>query len=83
MKRIILDIVIFFAVIQGWWFVALPLGIVGAMRYPYYLELVVAGLMFDSLFGLSLDTGAYSYAGSIVSIVVFAVVAVLKRFLRK
>ncbi len=81
--RIILDVILFFAVLKGWWFVALPFGIIGAWFFPYYLELIVAGIIYDSLFGMIPETGLWRYAGTIISTSAFVIMIPLRRIIRR
>ncbi len=80
--RILLDIVIAIAVLEGWWFVALPIGIVSAWAFPYYLELFLAGFIYDSLFGMTTGMGIVGYLGTIVTAIVLAIVAIVKKLVR-
>jgi hypothetical protein len=81
--RIIIDIVIAFSVTQGWWFIALPLGLLGCWFFPYYLEIFMAGVAYDSLFGMVPDVGYKGYFGLIISAIGLFVVAGLKRIVRR
>ncbi|MEK7641597.1 MAG: hypothetical protein AAB365_01225 [Patescibacteria group bacterium] len=81
--RIVLDILIFSAVIHGWWFIAVPLALSGAWKYAYFCEFIIAGIIYDSLFGLVPGNGVAGYAGIILSIVLLLLVAILKRVLRR
>lgn len=81
--RIILDLLIFLAIIHGWWFVASPLALVGAWRYRYFAEMVVTGLVYDSLFGLVPGMGIFGYLGIFVSIFLFLGMILLKKVLRR
>lgn len=80
--RIIFDLVIALAVINGWWFVALPLGLIAAWKYPGYIEILVAGVAYDALFGLTPATGALGYVGTIVSVLLIICILVLKKIMR-
>ena len=81
--RIVLDIVIAVAIMEGWWFIALPLALAGAWSLPYFIEMIAAGIAYDSLFGLVPGTGFWGYAGTILSAVLFLVVIAIKKFVRK
>ncbi len=81
--RIIIDIFLAFCILNGTWFVALPLGIFGVWNFPYFVEIIIAGIAYDSLFGFTSGMGAWGYAGTIVSIGILVLVSVLKEVVRK
>jgi hypothetical protein len=81
--RIILDILIILCVIQGWWFVALPLALIGVWKCGTFIEIIIAGIMYDSLFGFVKGTGLWAYAGTGASVIIFAIAAFLKGTIRK
>lgn len=81
--RIILDVILFVAVIKGWWFVALPVGIIGAWFFHLFLELIVAGIVYDSLFGMIPGTGLWRYAGEIVAVAAFIILNPIKKIIRR
>lgn len=81
--RVIFDIIIFLCIFHGWWFVVLPLAIFGLWRYPYFVEIIFAGIIYDSLFGFQSDMILWGYLGIIVSIVVFGAVLLLKKIVRR
>ncbi|MEN9913269.1 MAG: hypothetical protein RLY66_677 [Candidatus Parcubacteria bacterium] len=83
MPRLIIDILMTFAIIHGWWFIALPIALVGALRYRWFFEMLIAGLAYDSLFGLVPEQGIYSYIGIISSLILFAAMMFLKAIMRK
>ena len=80
--RILIDLLIVVSILNGWWFIALPLGLIGAWFFPYFVEIIVAGIGYDSLFGYGSVSGAWGYAGMIVSILLFAGIATAKRWVR-
>jgi hypothetical protein len=80
--RIILDLLIFLCVTQGWWFVFLPLGILGVWYFPYFIEIVVAGVIFDSLFGFIPDLNIIGYANTIISSFLLLFISGVRRIVR-
>jgi len=80
--RIILDIAIFISVIQGWWIPALALSAFGSWYFPYYFEIILAGIGFDALFGMVNTMGIQGYFGSIISISIFLIMYFLKKIMR-
>jgi len=80
--RLIFDALIFFFVINGWWFAALPLGAVGLWVFPFYIEIMLAGVIYDSLFGFIPDLGWLGYAGVIISSLLIFLIVMLKKRMR-
>ncbi len=81
--RLIVDILVAFSVIQGWWFVALLIGLISTWSFPYYIEILIAGVAYDSLFGLVPDMGVKGYAGTILAAAIFLIVAGFKKVVRR
>jgi hypothetical protein len=80
--RTIIDIVSFIAISQGWWFAALPLGLIGAWKFPFYIELVIMGVAYDALFGFAHGLGWMGYLGTFVSTFAMFLVLTLKKIVR-
>ncbi len=80
--RVIIDLLMFLCVMQGWWFAALPLGIVGALMFPFFIELVIAGVVYDALFGFAEGQGFVGYVGTVVSVAFIFVVVFVKKMMR-
>lgn len=81
--RIILDVVIVACVIQGWWFIALPLSLVGLLSFASFIEIIIAGIMFDSLFGFVRGSGWWGYAGTSICVLLFCVITFVRGKMRK
>ena len=81
--RIFLDILVFAFIINAWWFIALPIALVCAWFFSYYLELIIAGIAYDSLFGMVGIMGIWGYGGTIISLTLFLVVVFLKKVMRR
>ncbi len=81
--RIILDVLILFTVISGWWFIAVPLVIFGVWFRTLFIEALIAGLAYDALFGMSSEQGMSGWAGTITAIVLYTCILLAKRFIRK
>ena len=82
-RRIILDILIALSIIQGWWFIALPLCVLGIWRHGYFLEILLAGFAYDALFAAGTEVWMMRYMGISVATVVFVIFLFLKKMLRK
>lgn len=80
--RVVVDIIIAVSVIFGLWYAALPIALVSAWVFPFYLELMIAGFAFDSLFGFGSGLGVVAYAGTLVSISSFIVLYLFKKMVR-
>ena len=81
--RIIVDILVFASVVYGWWFVFVPLSVFGLATFPRYFEIIVAGIMYDSLFGFAPGLGVRGYLGTAISIFLFVISSLTKRMIRK
>ena len=82
-SRIIINLILCVSVLNGWWFVAVPLGLIGAYVYSYFVEIIIAGIAYDSLFGLVPGMGIRAYMGIIISGVGIGVVGLMKKVIRK
>ena len=71
MLRIILDVIILVCVIFGWWYIALPLGLIASWALPYYIELVAFGFIYDSLYGMGRGLGLLGFMGIIITVILF------------
>lgn len=77
------DIILFISVINGWWPVALLAGVGGAWRWPYFAEAIIAGIAYDALFGMIPGTGVRGYLGTIISIVLYTIILLSKKVVRR
>jgi len=73
-----LDVIVFVSVLFGWWYIAIPVGVIGAWVFPRYAELAIAGFIYDALFGIGRGMGIFGYAYTIGAAVVLAAVAYMK-----
>ena len=80
--KIIVYAVIFFSLLNGWWFVALPLLLFGAWQLNFSIELLIAGVMYDALFGMIKGTGMWGYSGTILAVFILIIVRILKKVMR-
>lgn len=80
--RIVIDILIFFFIINGWWFIAVPLIGIGAWKFSFIPEIVIAGVMYDALFGMTSSYGVWGYVGTIVAAVIICIAQVIKKMIR-
>jgi len=80
--RITLDIIIFLCLIQGWWYFALLLGLIGLWNLELYIEIILAGLIYDALYGSVATYGVAGSVGLIVGAILFAVLVVIKKVVR-
>ena len=79
--RIILDALIFVALIQGWWYFVVLLCILGVWNFGFYIEIIIAGSFYDSLYGTK-NGSIYGYSGLVVSIALFIILSIFKRIIR-
>jgi hypothetical protein len=81
--RICTDIVLTICLIQGWWLVLFLAAIIHVSLFSYPFEIIIAGIVYDSLFGLLPGTGVRGYAGTIAMVVVFLIVYGIKKLVRR
>jgi hypothetical protein len=81
--RIIIDLLIFISLVNAWWFFIIPLGLIGLWFFPYFFEIILAGIAYDGLYGLVPGMGTRAFIATIIAVVTMIVFAVLKRMLRK
>lgn len=80
--RILLDIFLLFIILHGWWFIALPLGILGLWKFNQYWEIILLGFIYDSLFNFNSELGVLSYTGSILTVLLYLILILLKKISR-
>ncbi len=80
--RLIIDIAIALAVLNGWWFIVLPLSFVGIWIFPFFIEIVIAGWVYDSLFGFVPEMGLWGYAGTLTSVLFLSIISLVKGSIR-
>ena len=80
--RIIIDFIIFVFVLEGWWYAILPLGIVALWSFPFYIEFLLFGIIYDSLFGFTFAIGWFGYTGTIVTLLISISMSSLRGKLR-
>ena len=80
--RILLYIGIFFSIINGWWFIALPLLLVGIWLFAFRFEIIISGILYDALFGMIPGTGIWGYVGTLTAIIMLIILGILKRMVR-
>jgi hypothetical protein len=81
--RIVADLILLILVVYGQWYVALPLGLVAAWLFPYYVELLMLGLIHDALFGLGHGLDPWAHAGLVIAIVALGLASFLRGFMRR
>ncbi len=78
-----MDVLMLGSVLFGWWYVALPIGIIALFRFEYYAELLVAGFAYDALFGMGAGLAIWTaYAGTITALAFLGLAAGLKGSIR-
>ena len=81
--RIFIDLLIASSVFNGWWFFVLPLVIFGSWKYPFFIEFIIAGIVYDVLFGFVPELGIKGYLGTLTSIFIFTMIFLFKKVARK
>ena len=80
--RITIDIAIFLCLVQAWWYFALLLALIGIWNFGFYIEIVIAGLIYDALYGSTTVKGWAGSIGLIVGAILFVVMTVMKKMIR-
>ena len=80
--RIALDVILGIFIILGWWYVALPIAIVGAWVFPRFAELIVLAVLHDALYGMSNEFGIWGWMYSFVAVIVTVVIGYLKGLIK-
>jgi len=81
--RVIIDIVLCFAILQGWWHAALIAGIIGLIFCRNYFEIIIAGIAYDALFHPVIGTVLKNHAAAIVAVCAYAVTMLVRSFVRR
>ncbi len=81
--RLVVNILLLFAIINGWWFFAIPLVVIGFWSQYFYIEGLLAGVFFDGLFGMTSSLKLWGYIGTIVSVFIWVLIKILKKVTRK
>ena len=80
--RIIIDAIIFICLIQGWWYFAILVGMIGVWNFGFFIEIVLAGLIYDALYGSAAIKGVAGSIGLIVGSILFIVLSIIKKIVR-
>ncbi len=79
-NRILSDIFLFLAIlVLPWWF-ALILGLAFFFNFNNYIELVIAGLIFDSLYGMTNSDAKPIWF--IIFAILYIILNIFRRYLR-
>jgi hypothetical protein len=62
---------------------AFAVAIISAWFFPYFIELIAAGIIFDALYGMVPDMGIWGYISSIEAIVVYTLVVIVRNMVRR
>lgn len=82
-KRTLVDLLLLVSVLNGWWIVAVVIGLIATWTFNYFIEIIIAGIIFDSIFGYTATLGLWGYIGTITSILIFIVISWSKNVLRR
>lgn len=80
-KRIFFTLLLLGAIFYTPWWVVAIVAFVGAFLFPFYYEIILAGILFDVLYGISAHP-VRGVLGLLVAIVLFVVARRLKRAVR-
>ncbi len=80
--RILVDIVLVIALLNGWWPVAVVCALIGSWLFRHFFEIILAGLAYDAIFGMVPGLGWKEYAGTITAVILFLAIRFLKKLVR-
>ena len=83
LPRVLVGILILFAVIYGWWLVVVILSLFALVNYRNYIEIIFFGIIFDALFGFNDNLGIFGYVGIIYSVSMYIIFWWLQKVIRK
>lgn len=81
--RIIGDIVLFILTIFGFWYIVIVGTIYLSFVQKRYIEIVLFGIVYDSLFRMIPGEGYHGYWGTILSTTIFLLIVFIKKLIRK
>ncbi len=82
MIRIILGLLIFISILFGYWWLTWIMAILFLFYFPVYYEIIVWGIIYDSLYGLQIpEFWNIKYIFTIFSILIFIFSLFIKRLL--
>lgn len=83
LKRLIVDILLFIAVVTLPWWLSLPCALVLSFYFKRYYEVILSGFVFDLLYGAPLPMFfSFSFLFTLVMAALFFVIEFLKPFLK-
>lgn len=81
--RIALDVILGICLIFGLWYIAIPIGVIGAWRFRYFAELAIFAFIHDALFGFGAGHGFLGYLYISGAVVILLVMSFLKVAIRQ
>gem|GEM_PF-1697341 len=81
--RILLDLILLFAVIQNWWIIAVVLACVNCWLFSCNFEIIVIGFFYDVLFRVISASSPVSYVGTILSTGIFVASNAIAKIIRR
>ena len=81
--RITIDVALAIAVAQGWWHVALVVGIAGLVVCRNFIEIIAAGIAYDALFRPTFGLTISSHLAGLVATCAFALTVLVHSSIRR
>lgn len=81
-RRIIFALAILACLVQGWWYAALIIAILAAWNHKMYVELIIGGLIYDSMYGPVSMNNLTTHIGLTMCAVLFVLIGIMKRVIR-
>lgn len=83
LKRILFNIFFIVAILCLPWYLSLLVGILGTFFFPWFVEVIIAGIVFDILYGsLGASWFGLGMMGFFTSLIVFFALQKIKQNLR-
>ncbi len=83
MKRIIAGIALLISIFFGYWWITWILAIIFLFLFPVYYEIIICGIIYDSLYGIStIRFMGIEYVFTIFSIILFLFSLLLMKHLK-
>ena len=82
MIRIIAGILLLLSIIFAYWWITWLLAIILLFYFPIYYEIIICGIIYDALYGISLPQfWNIDYVFTFFSIVLFVLSIIIKKYL--
>ena len=81
--RLLFDAIMLFSIVFGFWYIAIPIGLIGIWVFPFYFESMLGAFMHDALFGFKPEFGFAGYSYVIGAALALLLAAFLKIVIKR